>query len=74
MLALVLSTCCTIHEFHMAFWNELISFLSLALQYGPIAHIDLKIPPRPPGYAFVEVSAENCLVLFILIVSILIFQ
>lgn len=25
------------------------------LQYGPIAHIDLKIPPRPPGYAFVEV-------------------
>ncbi|KAI7995642.1 Serine/arginine-rich-splicing factor SR34 [Camellia lanceoleosa] len=24
------------------------------LQYGPIAHIDLKIPPRPPGYAFVE--------------------
>ncbi|KAE9444712.1 hypothetical protein C3L33_23390, partial [Rhododendron williamsianum] len=23
-------------------------------QYGPIAHIDLKIPPRPPGYAFVE--------------------
>ncbi|KAJ4824301.1 hypothetical protein Tsubulata_029359 [Turnera subulata] len=23
-------------------------------KYGPIAHIDLKIPPRPPGYAFVE--------------------
>ncbi|KAJ6334489.1 hypothetical protein OIU78_011383, partial [Salix suchowensis] len=21
---------------------------------GPVAHIDLKIPPRPPGYAFVE--------------------
>lgn len=27
------------------------------LQYGPIVEIDLKIPPRPPGYAFVEVSA-----------------
>ncbi|GFY98706.1 RNA-binding (RRM/RBD/RNP motifs) family protein [Actinidia rufa] len=23
-------------------------------KYGPVAHIDLKIPPRPPGYAFVE--------------------
>ncbi|GFZ04589.1 similar to SERINE-ARGININE PROTEIN 30 [Actinidia rufa] len=23
-------------------------------KYGPILHIDLKIPPRPPGYAFVE--------------------
>ncbi|KAJ0584229.1 putative RNA recognition motif domain, nucleotide-binding alpha-beta plait domain superfamily [Helianthus annuus] len=22
--------------------------------YGPIARIDLKVPPRPPGYAFVE--------------------
>lgn len=29
--------------------------ICLTLQYGPIAHIDLKIPPRPPGYAFVEV-------------------
>lgn len=28
---------------------------NLTLQYGRIAHIDLKIPPRPPGYAFVEV-------------------
>lgn len=28
----------------------------MTLQYGPIAHVDLKIPPRPPGYAFVEVS------------------
>lgn len=27
------------------------------LQYGPVVQIDLKIPPRPPGYAFVEVSA-----------------
>ncbi|KAK9139341.1 hypothetical protein Scep_009022 [Stephania cephalantha] len=26
----------------------------LKLQYGPIIDIDLKIPPRPPGYAFVE--------------------
>ncbi|KAI4374341.1 hypothetical protein MLD38_012348 [Melastoma candidum] len=23
-------------------------------KYGPVVHIDLKIPPRPPGYAFVE--------------------
>ncbi|KAM0995330.1 hypothetical protein ACFX1T_010672 [Malus domestica] len=26
----------------------------LFLKYGPIVDIDLKIPPRPPGYAFVE--------------------
>jgi arginine/serine-rich splicing factor 1/9 len=24
-------------------------------KYGPVVQIDLKIPPRPPGYAFVEV-------------------
>ena len=36
----------------------------LSLQYGPIAHIDLKIPPRPPGYAFVEVSFGNVLSTF----------
>lgn len=27
----------------------------MMLQYGRIAHIDLKVPPKPPGYAFVEV-------------------
>ncbi|XP_019428258.1 PREDICTED: serine/arginine-rich-splicing factor SR34-like isoform X3 [Lupinus angustifolius] len=26
----------------------------LFIKYGHIAHIDLKVPPRPPGYAFVE--------------------
>ncbi|KAL5155711.1 Serine/arginine-rich-splicing factor SR34 [Glycine soja] len=26
----------------------------LFLKYGHITHIDLKVPPRPPGYAFVE--------------------
>ncbi|KAI7744006.1 hypothetical protein M8C21_001792, partial [Ambrosia artemisiifolia] len=26
----------------------------LFYKYGPIARIDLKVPPRPPGYAFVE--------------------
>ncbi|KAA8543098.1 hypothetical protein F0562_021407 [Nyssa sinensis] len=26
----------------------------LFYKYGPIAQVDLKIPPRPPGYAFVE--------------------
>jgi hypothetical protein len=26
------------------------------LQFGPIVVIDLKVPPRPPGYAFIEVS------------------
>lgn len=30
--------------------------LAVKLQYGPIVDIDLKIPPRPPGYAFIEVS------------------
>lgn len=36
----------------------LLYFLIVFLQYGPIAQIDLKIPPRPPGYAFVEVSSK----------------
>ncbi|KAB5527436.1 hypothetical protein DKX38_021283 [Salix brachista] len=36
----------------------------LFYKYGPIAHIDLKIPPRPPGYAFVEVSFGNALSTF----------
>jgi hypothetical protein len=36
----------------------------LSMQYGPVAHIDLKIPPRPPGYAFVEVSFGNVLSTF----------
>jgi hypothetical protein len=31
-------------------------FYLLLLQYGRIVEIDLKIPPRPPGFAFVEVS------------------
>ena len=26
----------------------------LFVKYGPIVQIDLKVPPRPPGYAFVE--------------------
>jgi len=30
--------------------------MDFTLQYGHITHIDLKVPPRPPGYAFVEVS------------------
>lgn len=29
--------------------------LFLTMQYGRIVDIDLKIPPRPPGYAFIEV-------------------
>ncbi|CAO2832829.1 unnamed protein product [Amaranthus hypochondriacus] len=28
-------------------------------KYGPIIEIDLKIPPRPPGYAFVEFEDER---------------
>ncbi|XP_021772862.1 serine/arginine-rich-splicing factor SR34-like isoform X2 [Chenopodium quinoa] len=28
-------------------------------KYGPIVDIDLKIPPRPPGYAFVEFEDER---------------
>ncbi|KAF9622093.1 hypothetical protein IFM89_029377 [Coptis chinensis] len=30
----------------------------LFYKYGPIVDIDLKVPPRPPGYAFVEF--EDC--------------
>ncbi|KAJ6928679.1 hypothetical protein NC652_012724 [Populus alba x Populus x berolinensis] len=28
----------------------------LFYKYGPIVDIDLKIPPRPPGYAFIELE------------------
>ncbi|KMT14229.1 hypothetical protein BVRB_4g075880 [Beta vulgaris subsp. vulgaris] len=28
-------------------------------KYGPIVDIDLKVPPRPPGYAFVEFEDER---------------
>ncbi|KAL9285453.1 Serine/arginine-rich splicing factor SR34B [Arabidopsis thaliana] len=28
------------------------------LNYGPVVQIDLKIPPRPPGYAFVELGSS----------------
>jgi hypothetical protein len=31
-------------------------YITLLLQYGHIVDIDLKVPPRPPGYAFVEVQ------------------
>ncbi|KAK9673142.1 hypothetical protein RND81_12G149300 [Saponaria officinalis] len=31
----------------------------LFYKYGPIVEIDLKIPPRPPGYAFVEFEDER---------------
>ncbi|GAB2216081.1 hypothetical protein Drorol1_Dr00023848, partial [Drosera rotundifolia] len=29
------------------------------MQYGPIVGIELKIPPRPPGFAFVEFEDER---------------
>lgn len=32
------------------------------LQYGRIVDIDLKLPPRPPGYCFIEVITVNVLV------------
>ncbi|KAL2941077.1 Serine/arginine-rich splicing factor SR30 [Bienertia sinuspersici] len=31
----------------------------LAALFGPIVDIDLKVPPRPPGYAFVEFEDER---------------
>lgn len=31
----------------------------MIVQYGRILDIDLKIPPRPPGYAFVEVRISG---------------
>lgn len=30
-------------------------------QYGRIVDIDLKLPPRPPGYCFIEVSNEDAM-------------
>lgn len=35
----------------------LLLIINALVQYGPIIEIDLKIPPRPPGYAFVEVRS-----------------
>ena len=32
---------------------------NMSLQYGPIVDIDMKQPPRPPGYCFVEVKYQN---------------
>ena len=32
-------------------WTQLLGYL---LQYGRIRNIDLKLPPRPPAFAFVE--------------------
>ncbi|XP_034222321.1 serine/arginine-rich splicing factor SR30 isoform X1 [Prunus dulcis] len=31
----------------------------LFMKYGPIVDIDLKVPPRPPGYAFIELQFED---------------
>lgn len=63
--------CVSFYSLCVWFWKDFLCFmLNFALelwsyylfpfwsQYGPIAHIDLKIPPRPPGYAFVEVSLK----------------
>ena len=32
---------------------------NVTLQYGPIVDIDMKQPPRPPGYCFVEVKYQT---------------
>ena len=31
-----------------------------AAQYGRIRNIDLKVPPRPPAFAFVEFENARC--------------
>ncbi|MQL94369.1 hypothetical protein Taro_027020 [Colocasia esculenta] len=41
----------------------------LFCKYGPIVDIDLKIPPRPPGYAFVEVILKMLVMLRMLSVA-----
>ena len=41
---------------HVYIWFVLTCTLVVTLQYGRIVDIELKTPPRPPGYAFVEVS------------------
>ena len=28
--------------------------MALPVQYGRIVNIDLKLPPRPPGFAFIQ--------------------
>ncbi|KAJ6928680.1 serine/arginine-rich splicing factor SR30-like isoform X1 [Populus alba x Populus x berolinensis] len=41
---------------HCAYYDELMHFIDQFDRYGPIVDIDLKIPPRPPGYAFIELE------------------
>lgn len=43
----------------LSFFSYLCQIANLVnfLQYGHIVEIELKVPPRPPGYAFVEVSS-----------------
>lgn len=33
--------------------------LGMGFQYGRIVDIDLKLPPRPPGYCFIEVFSSH---------------
>ena len=50
----------SLFEFIRIYLHVLLSnSVESSLQYGPIVDIDLKIPPRPPGYAFVEVFYDS---------------
>eukprot|EP01018_Ginkgo_biloba_P001214 Gb_13475 [translate_table: standard] len=39
---------------------ESVAYVASGLKYGRIIDIDLKLPPRPPGYCFIEVFPQNC--------------
>lgn len=38
--------------------------MSAGAQYGRIVDIDLKLPPRPPGYCFLEVFSVSWISVF----------
>jgi len=52
----IVNFCLYLYSGWLTFLDVNFMFYLLLLQYGRIVEIDLKIPPRPPGFAFVEVS------------------
>ena len=46
----------------------------LFYQYGPITHINLKVPPRPSGYVFVELKRLKMLKMLFVVVKAMILR
>lgn len=52
----LISLCNSLFTLKPRYLQFFTSILYFFIQYGPIVEIDLKIPPRPPVFAFVEVN------------------